>query len=298
MRHLGGVSTPVVARLRVVAVWSVLLMTAAQFAFVPPARAATSVPAMMMAAAQADDDPFTAEFEEQQVGYPDPWEEFNRGVLTLNQELDDWVFEPVALGYRALVPDPLRAAIHRVFSNFGSVTILLNDALQGQGDCVAATATRLMVNSTVGLGGTIDVAKNSGVPAHSNDFGATLWSYGVDSGPYLMLPVFGPSTARDGFGTIVDTLSSPPTYVLGVAQRVTYGGGYGIALREEYHESLTALEESSVDFYAALRNAYYQSRSAEPVWQNNCGGPAAESGAERARRFSYRCRRRTQQPCR
>ena len=218
------------------------------------------------------EDALDAEFdwEPEELAFPDPMEEVNRGILSANRTLDRFLFEPVTKGYRFLVPAPARAAVRRAFLNVGSVSVLANDILQLDLPCARNTLLRLVVNTTVGVGGLFDPATQAGVEAHDADFGQTLANMGIGSGPYVMLPLFGPSTSRDAFGTLVDTLLQPAFYLLGPAQRLTVGGGFGISTRDAHGEALTALEESSLDFYAALRNAFYQSRIAELEEERSC----------------------------
>jgi phospholipid-binding lipoprotein MlaA len=125
------------------------------------------------------------------------------------------------------------------------------------------TTGRFVVNSTVGVIGLFDFARCEGLHYHNADFGQTLALYGIDSGPYLMLPVFGPSNVRDLLGDLVDGFFHPARYLLGPPQLLTYGGGAGLATRERHYLELNELEKSAIDFYAALRNAYYQARKAE-----------------------------------
>ncbi len=208
------------------------------------------------------DDPFDLEFDADPAGFPDPIEQWNRDVLGLNRIADRWIFNPVTRVYRGVIPDQARRAVRNFFDNVGSLPVLMNDVFQGRGRCAGATLFRIVVNSTVGMAGFFDPADRMGFERHSSDFGQTMGSYGVGSGMYFVFPLFGPSTARDGFGTLVDAFFNPVAWFLGPGPQLTYGGGLGLSLRDEHYEALKALDESSVDFYAALRNAYYQSRSA------------------------------------
>ncbi len=206
------------------------------------------------------DDEFDEEFDVEPVGFPDPWEKVNRGILGFNRRLDRWVLDPLTRGYRKVVPGAARAAIRRFFDNIGSVPILANDILQLRPRCAGVTLTRIVTNTTVGVVGLFDPAAGWGLRRHRADFGQTVARLGVGSGPYLVLPLLGPTTLRDGTATLVDAAFNPAFWVLGPAQQLTYGGGAGLAARDANFEALMALANSSIDYYAALRNGYYQSR--------------------------------------
>jgi len=201
--------------------------------------------------------------DEQEAGFPDPLETLNRGFLAFNRQVDRWLLDPVTQLYQWILPDLLETGLRNAFENIGSAPILLNDLLQLRWRDAAGTVNRFMLNSTAGLGGFFDPAKSFGVERHTADFGETLALIGIGSGPYFVIPVLGPTTMRDGIGGFVDSFFHPMTYLLGGLQRLTYGTGSGISLRAENYEGLKALKESSVDFYAALKNAYYQNRIAE-----------------------------------
>jgi phospholipid-binding lipoprotein MlaA len=173
------------------------------------------------------------------------------------------VLDPLTRAYDAIGPEPVEPAIRRSFQHFGSASILLNDLLQLHFRNAADTSVRIVVNTTVGVFGLFDFARCEGFVRHNADFGQTLADYGVPSGPYLMLPVLGPSDLRDAFGDVVDALLHPARYWLGPAQAITYGSSSGLATRERHYHLLNELEKSAVDFYAALRNAFYQARMAE-----------------------------------
>ena len=130
---------------------------------------------------------------------PDPWEGFNRKVFVFNDTLDTYTLKPLAKGYRAITPDPVEDGISRMFSNLWEIVNVLNDVLQGKFGQAGNDTGRFLVNTTVGLVGFFDVADNFGLPKNDGeDFGQTLGVWGVGEGPFLMLPLFGPSTLRDG----------------------------------------------------------------------------------------------------
>lgn len=196
----------------------------------------------------------------------DPYEHFNRQIFATNEAVDKNVAEPIAKFYVRAVPRPAREGIHNVVTNLGEPVTLANDLLQGKPERAVQTVGRVVVNSTIGLGGLVDVASPIGIPDHSADFGETLAIYGVEEGPYLMLPFFGPSNPRDLAGNIVDLGFDPLTYVgmrekgLWMASRTT------LSILDTRAQNLDALDElrrSSVDVYATLRSLYRQHREAE-----------------------------------
>ena len=196
----------------------------------------------------------------------DPMERVNRRFLDINMSMDRWFLDPLTRAYAFVVPDPARRAVRRFLVNLESPAIFANDVLQLTPQDAAVTLTRFAVNTTVGLAGLFDPADKLGLEGHHTDFGQTMALYGVPSGPYVMLPVLGPTTARDGSGYVVDFLFQPTTYVLPGITLFIYAsihqGSAGLVTREEHAEGLRALQSSSVDFYAALRSAYYQDRVA------------------------------------
>ena len=139
----------------------------------------------------------------------DPWEKTNRDVFAFDVRVDHAVARPLAKGFRAVLPDPVRDGIHNALNNLNSPIVLANDVLQGDGDKAVNTAGRLVINSTVGLGGLIDVASKIGIPDHDNDFGITLGKSGVAEGSYLVLPFAGPLPPRDLLGVGVTQAFDP-----------------------------------------------------------------------------------------
>jgi len=193
----------------------------------------------------------------------DPFEGTNRALFNFNQGLNRRLFDPMIRGYRFVTPEPARKAVQRVFANIKAPSTLINDLLQLRFKDAAQTLGRFILNTTFGFGGIFDVAVEAGWVHHESDFGQTLGKFGVDTGPYLVLPVFGPNTIRDGFGDIIDLFFQPLTYLLGFTPNAMIGAGSGFTTLDAEESSLKALEESSVDYYAALRSAYLQSRAAQ-----------------------------------
>jgi phospholipid-binding lipoprotein MlaA len=216
-----------------------------------------------------DDDALGLEHETAASGFPDPLEDANRKLLWVDQQLDRWLIDPIVRSYQFVVPPPARRAVRRFTLNLNSVSILINDLLQREWGDASITTQRLLINSTVGIGGLFDPAAAIGMERHHSDFGQTLALAGVGSGPYLVLPLFGPSNMRDAGGNVVDFFMQPMLYFVPIAELFVYEGSLGLssglAARDAYSEGIAALRSSSVDYYSALRNAYYQTRTAE-VW--------------------------------
>jgi len=209
------------------------------------------------------DDFFADEFEfGEEVATNDPFEDTNRSVLTFNRGLSRHVFDPMIRGYRFVVPEPARRGVRRAFTNFKTPSTLVNDLLQLRFKDAAQTFGRFVLNTTIGFGGIFDVAIEAGWEHHESDFGQTLGRLGVSAGPYLVVPIMGPNTIRDGFGGIVDLFFQPLTYLIGPIESIVLGVSGGFTTLDARGAALKALEESSVDFYSALRSAYLQSRAA------------------------------------
>ncbi len=215
------------------------------------------------------DEEFELEVAEEPSGFPDPLESSNRRMLWFDQQVDRWFVRPLVKTYQFLVPPPARRAVRRFCLNLTSASVLINDLLQREWGDACITAERFAINSTVGVGGLFDPAAAIGLERHSADFGQTLALAGVGSGPYLVMPLFGPSTVRDAGGAVVDFFLQPMLYILPFAQLFIYEGSLsfssGLAARDYYSEGIDALRASSVDYYSALYNAYYQTRTAE-IW--------------------------------
>jgi phospholipid-binding lipoprotein MlaA len=233
------------------------------------------------------------------TGFPDPLEGLNRRTLRLNQSLDRWFFNPVVKAYGWVLPNRVKRAVRRVLANFNSPAVVINDLLQREWTDAATAVARFTVNSSVGIGGIFDAAQSIGLEEHISDFGQTLALGGVVSGPYIVLPAFGPITARDGIGLVVDTFLRPTTLIFGpggtfIIYSAIHGTTAGIAIREAKAEAIEALEESSVDYYAALRHAYYQNRTAQ-IWdrREHHRDALEQSPANGSSRSGVRCHRRT-----
>lgn len=193
----------------------------------------------------------------------DPWEPVNRPVHAFNESVHQWVLDPVADAYELAVPEAGRRAVYRFFENLSEPVTFVNHVLQLAPCDAGATGARFLVNSTVGLAGLFDPAGRFGIEPRPTDFGQTLAVYRVGSGPYLVVPVLGPSTVRDAVGGLVDAALRPDVWLLGGwGQLMTLQAGRGLAIYDVEHERIDALRESSIDFYSALRAAYLMNRDA------------------------------------
>jgi len=190
----------------------------------------------------------------------DPWESWNRGVYRINDKVDRAFTKPVARTYVRVVPAPARTGVSNVFSNLRTTTVMINDALQGKFGAAANDLARLVVNTTIGIGGLLDPATSMGLDKHDEDFGQTLGHWGVPAGPFLELPVFGPSDARDGPAKVVDYFTSPTHYIKN--NWVSYGLS-GLNLLDTRAELLSLDEtlKKVFDPYAFIRDAYLQRRA-------------------------------------
>jgi len=197
----------------------------------------------------------------------DPGEPLNRAVFAVNRALDTGVLKPAAGMYRDLIPPAVRTGVHNALNNLRSPVVFLNDVLQGEMDRAGTTLMRFVINTTLGLGGLGDPASDMGFPHHNEDFGQTLAVWGVDEGPYVMLPVFGPSNPRDAVGLVVDFLVDPFNWWAANTDRdaLPYlrGATRAVDERARHYDTLEDLERSSLDFYATVRSLYRQRRANE-----------------------------------
>lgn len=200
---------------------------------------------------------------EEKAAYYDPLEPMNRGIFVFNQAIDEMFLKPVTRVYIAVVPEGGRAAISNVINNLKTPVTLANDLLQGDLDRAQMTIARFTVNTIIGFGGMADVAADLGVPRHSEDFGQTAATYGVGSGPYLMLPFLGPSNVRDAFGRVVDTFFDPLDYALDGSESIARSGVEGLDQRARFLDVSEALEKTSIDYYASIRSVFTQNRAYE-----------------------------------
>lgn len=188
----------------------------------------------------------------------DPWESFNRKVFVFNDTLDTYALKPVAKGYRYITPDPVENGISRMFSNLGELVNICNDLLQGKFDQAGNDTGRFLFNTTIGLGGFFDVADKLGMPKNQGeDFGQTLGVWGVGEGPYIVLPLLGPGTVRDGPAQLVDFLLNPVPQIDHVPTRNTI---HGVNIVSNRADLLKAEKLIKGDKYSFIRDVYLQRR--------------------------------------
>ena len=213
------------------------------------------------ASAPSNDPEAQAEYEK----LNDPIEVANRGIFGFNQFLDKILIKPVTGVYRAVTPAPLRKAFHNFLQNLRTPVILANDLLQGEGSRAKDTIVRFFINSTWGLLGFMDPAADMGFAQHDEDFGQTLAVWGVGEGPYLMLPVFGPSNPRDLIGKVTDFFIDPINlWAANTDNRdvtIIRTIVSGIDTRDLYWDALEDIDKNSMDPYASIRSLYRQRRT-------------------------------------
>src|SRR5262245_50311652 len=225
----------------------------------PTAGAAATAPAASDAEALFED----GDSYEPPAPPSDPLEPANRVFFTFNQKLDRWFWQPLTDAYRFVTPEPARRCVRRALHNLNSPVFFVNDVLQLRFRDAAETLGSFALNSTLGMLGLFEPSREAGWEAREADFGQTLALVGIGSGAYVVVPILGPTTVRDGLGSAVDRFFQPLTYVLGFGTQILWGGGAGLSTREEFSDELAELERSSVDFYSAMRSVYLQNRDGE-----------------------------------
>ncbi|BCQ24349.1 VacJ family lipoprotein [Caballeronia sp. NK8] len=190
----------------------------------------------------------------------DPFESYNRTMFTINDTVDQYAFKPVAKGYVWAVPEPVRNSVTNFFSNIGDVYIAANNLLQLKIADGVSDIMRVAINTVFGVGGLFDVATIAKLPKHAGDFGLTLGHYGMPSGPYVVLPLLGPSTVRDSAGLVVDYFGNPLTYVSPDSVSWALYGVNLINVRANLLGATDVLADAALDKYSFVRNAYLQRR--------------------------------------
>lgn len=193
----------------------------------------------------------------------DPWEPMNRSVASFNDKVDDNVLKPLATGYRNVVPDLIQTGVRNVFNNFADMWSTVNNLLQLKPINTAESLGRVIVNTVFGIYGIFDVATYIKLERHPEDFGQTLGYWGVPNGPYLVLPLFGPSTLRDGASLPIDFAVSPTQFVNDIPTRNQVFTLRLVSKRAELLKSGSMLEEASIDKYSFARDAYLQYRRSQ-----------------------------------
>ena len=220
---------------------------------------------------------------------PDPWEPMNRGIFAFNETLDVYAIEPVATAWDFVVPGRIQDGIDNFFDHLGLPIVFVNNLLQAKPKAAGWDVLRFVYNTVFGLGGFVDIATMVEMPAHDEDFGQTLGYWGLAPGPFLVLPILGPSTVRDGTGLIVDTTFASYAYftpfwfqVVGLNGIETFAASVGVKafelvnLRAIYLEEIAGNRADAFDYYAFVRNAYLQNRSARVADRKDSSTEAME----------------------
>lgn len=194
----------------------------------------------------------------------DPFETANRAMFELNEKLDEYLLGPISRVYGNNLPPFIRELVSQFFNNLGEPKTILNDFLQGKTDQGLSDTARFVFNTTIGIGGLFDVATSAGLPAHQEDFGQTLAIWGAPRGPYLFLPLFGPTTMRRLPDIPISIYTDPLHYTdLSTVSRVSLGSTDAIDQRYNLDDAIRAVEELALDPYAFTRSAYLQRRQVE-----------------------------------
>lgn len=220
--------------------------------------------------------------------FHDPFEDVNRKIFDFNQTVDRHVLAPVARAYRSSLPEPIRNSLRDFLNNLQGPLNFANDALQGDFGRAKDTVVRFVVNSTLGMAGLVDLAGRWGIPYHEQDLGITLGVWGIPEGPYIVVPILGPSDVRDFSGEVAQGFADPWN-ILAADNNLLWvtfarGGVSGIDQRARYLDTLADIERTSLDYYATIRSLYRQRRAAmirherknlpPPAGFTQNGGPA------------------------
>ena len=190
----------------------------------------------------------------------DPLEPINRGIYQFNETLDNAIVKPVAQVYRTVIPQFVRSSVSNFFANINDVIVMLNNVLQGKFTAAYSDFGRIAINSTLGVLGLFDVASEAGIEKHDEDFGQTLGYWGIGDGPFVVLPVLGPSTVRDTVGRAVDFRADLVTYVDPSRARNQIWVTRAVNRRAELLDASTVLQTAALDPYEFVRDAYLQRR--------------------------------------
>jgi phospholipid-binding lipoprotein MlaA len=190
----------------------------------------------------------------------DPFEPWNRAMYSVHTAVDDAVIKPVAKAYVQIWPEPIRNGVSNFFGNIDDLFTGINDALQGDGNRAGDAFGRVLLNTTFGLGGIFDLASMMGITKDKNDFGLTFGKWGAPDGPYFFVPLFGPTTLRDGTGVVVRFYVGPAGYIDNIALRNSLYGLFYLDTRAQALQAESVLDTAALDRYRYLRNAYLKNR--------------------------------------
>jgi phospholipid-binding lipoprotein MlaA len=194
----------------------------------------------------------------------DPLEPMNRAIHSFNESVDNAALRPLAEGYVAITPGPVRSGVRNFFSNLDDVVVLANNILQFKPEAATSDLLRIAFNSTLGFAGVLDIASEMGLRKHDEDFGQTLGYWGMQSGPYFVMPLLGPSTFRDTAGWAVDSLYLDPVgYLDDDGARLTTRVVRVVARRADLLEAKRALDVAALDGYEFSRDLYLERRRAQ-----------------------------------
>lgn len=201
----------------------------------------------------------------QEQGEGDPWEDANRQSYAFSNFLDRHLVRPVAMAYKHWLPQPIRRGVHNVLTNLEEPVVLINDVLQARPVSAMHTGVRFITNTTVGVAGVFDVASHADLPHHDNDFGVTLGRYHVPAGPYLYIPIIGPSSVRDVAGDVVDFFLDPiaPQGNGADALNTAQAALDGLDSRSAIDQELQTLNATSFDPYVTIRSLYMQTKQSQ-----------------------------------
>ncbi|MBV7539973.1 VacJ family lipoprotein [Acidovorax sp. sic0104] len=191
----------------------------------------------------------------------DPLESYNRSMTNFNEQVDALVLKPVAIAYKDVTPAPVRTGVSNFFANLGDVWSFFNNVLQLRGEAAASTFMRVNVNTFMGLGGVLDIASELGIDRYKQDFGLTLGYWGVGTGPYLVLPILGPSTVRDTLALPVDMKGNVVSYVDPVSARNSLYALRVVDTRSNLLRASSVLDSAALDKYSFTRDVFLQVRS-------------------------------------
>jgi phospholipid-binding lipoprotein MlaA len=209
----------------------------------------------------------------------DPYEKFNRSMFAFNDAVDRNALKPAATAYKAVLPSFVQTGVNNFFSNLSDVWSSANNVMQGKGERGLSDFTRVLINSTFGLGGVLDIASDAGLAKHNEDFGQTLGYWGVPSGPYIMLPILGPSTLRDTAGLPVDIAADPWGYGISARARNIGTVVRVVDQRAALLDATNLLEEAALDRYEFIRDGFLQQRKSRVF-----DGEDSRKAARQARR--------------
>lgn len=217
------------------------------------------------------------------TGGKDPYERYNRSMFAFNDAVDRTALKPAATAYKTVTPSFVQSGVNNFFGNLSDIWSSANNLMQGKGERGLEDFTRVVINSTFGLGGVLDLATDAGLKKHNEDFGQTLGYWGVPSGPYVMLPLLGPSTLRDTFALPVDIAADPWGY--GVSSRVRNIGTVVrvIDQRAVLLDATNLLESAALDRYEFIRDGFLQRRKGQVFDGENSRKEAKEARLEDAK---------------